>query len=99
MANLDKPISRRTRASLGGNYGIDRNRRLVATLEPGDIITLRPEGTRRAESVSLLDVYHFAIRCKTNRANLEKARKRKVKLQAIAEAKELKARFRTRTVK
>lgn len=99
MTNLDKPISRRTRSYLGGNYGLDRNRRLVATLEPGDLITLRPEGTRRSESVSLLDVYHFAIRCKTNRINLEKARKRKVKLQAVAEAKELKARFRTRISK
>jgi len=90
MTSLTKPVTRRTVNELGGEFGPDRNRKLVATLVPGkdsvpDMIELRPEGTRRAELVTLKDVYRFAIRCRVGRGQLEKARAKKIKLQATRE--------------
>jgi len=94
MTDLNKPVRRKTRGALDGNYGCDRGRRLITTLLVGDIISIRPEGTRREETISLMDVYQFAIRCRVNRFNLEKARARKQTLQIKREAAELKRRFR-----
>jgi len=74
MTSLTKPCRRVTRGALDLHHGKDRGRRLVAELAPGDLLTLRPLGTRRPETVSLFDVYAWAIRCRINRAHLEKAR-------------------------
>jgi hypothetical protein len=74
MTPIDKPCRRVTRGALCAQFGPDRGRRLVASFEPGDLVTIRPAGTRRAETVSLFDVYRFAIRVRSNREHLEKAR-------------------------
>ena len=77
MTPLEKPVRRVTRGALDGLYGPDRGRRLVAELAVGDLITLRPAGTRRAETVSLFDIYRYAITRRVNCERLEKARARK----------------------
>lgn len=74
MTSIDKPCRRVTRGALDGSHGADRGRKLVASFEPGDVVVLRPHGTRRRETVSLFDVYRFAVRCRAGRENLEKAR-------------------------
>ena len=74
MTPLAKPCWRVTRGALDHHYGPDRGRALVAELAPGDLLTLRPLGTRRPETVSLFDVYAWSIRCRLNCARLEKAR-------------------------
>lgn len=91
MTPLHKPVTRRTIGALDGSFGPDRGKRLVSTLDRGDLITIRPERSRRAEQVSLFDVYRFAIRCRVNRAHLEKARIKKEKLAAVRVARKIAA--------
>lgn len=74
MITIEKPCRRLTRAALDGSHGPDRGRKLVASFVPGDLIEVRPQGTRRAEVISLFDVYRFALRARANREHLAKAR-------------------------
>jgi hypothetical protein len=99
MTPLDKPVRRKTRGSLGYGYGSDTGKQLIVSLDAGDVITIRPSGTRRTEVVSIHDVYHWAIRSRCQRAVLEKARAKKAAKALKREAAELKARFRTRIAK
>jgi hypothetical protein len=71
---LTKPVTRKADVALDGSFGPDRDKRIVVTIHPGGLLTLRPERTRRAETIALLDVYRFAIRCRVGRGQLEKAR-------------------------
>ena len=80
MTPLNKPVHRVTRGALDDKHGADKARRLVATLADGDLLILRPQGTRRPESLSLFDVYEMAIRYRVNCARLEKAREKKAKI-------------------
>lgn len=77
MTPLEKTVARITRGALDGFFGPDRGRRLVCAFEVGDLLTIRPAGTRRKETVSLLDVYRFAITRRVNCERLEKARSKK----------------------
>lgn len=79
MTPLNKPVTRRSDTALDGSFGPDRNKRIVVTLHPGGRIELRPERTRRPETIHLLDVYRYALRCRVGREQLEKARERKAK--------------------
>ena len=81
MTELNKPTRRVTRGALDGSFGSDRGRRLVVTLEVGDVIAIRPAGTRRSEIVSLFDVYRLAIQRRVNCERLEKARAKKARLE------------------
>jgi hypothetical protein len=75
MLTLHKPVYRATRGSLGYHHGTDRGRQPVVALVDGDLVSLRPKGTRRpAKMVSLFDIYDMAIRLEAQRAALEKAR-------------------------
>lgn len=85
MIPLAKPCRRVTRGALDGFWGADRGRHLVASLEPGDLLTIRPLGTRRAETVSLFDIYRWAITCRANGARMEKLREKKAKKAARRE--------------
>jgi hypothetical protein len=76
---LTKPVTRRSDVALDGSFGPDREKRIVITLHPGGVIELRPERTRRAETIHLVDVYRYAVRCRVGRGQLEKARQRKEK--------------------
>src|SRR5258708_3206921 len=82
---VSSKVVRVTNGSLPAQFGPDCGRRIVLTFIPGDgkgiadLIALRPLGTRRSETVSLLDVYNWALRCRVNRTVLEKARERKAK--------------------
>lgn len=81
MTELSKPVRRQTRGALDGCYGCDRGRRLVASLEVGDLLTIRPAGTRRAETVSLFDVYRWAMQRRVNAVKMQKLRDRKAKIE------------------
>mgnify|MGYP003349341810 CR=1 FL=1 len=74
MTTLAKPVRRVTRDTLDGSHGPDRGKRIVVTLLPGDVIELRPERTRRGETISLADVYAYALRSRVHgeQARLEK---------------------------
>ena len=64
MTQIEKITRRLTRGALDGSHGADRGRQLVAELVPGDLLVLRPHGTRRPVKVSLFDVYRFAVQCR-----------------------------------
>lgn len=68
---LQKRVARRTEAP-------HRGRRLVVTLLPGDLISLRPERCRGEEIVSLAGVYDFAVKCRVTaeRWQREQARRK-----------------------
>lgn len=86
MTPLEKPVRRVTRGALAKFWGPDSGRRLVASLEAGDLLVLRPLGTRRPETMSLFDCYRIAAFARINAAQLEKARERKKEL-VIARAR------------
>lgn len=75
------PVWRRTeRDTLGYNHGPDRGRRVSVGLLDGDLIALRPAGTRR-EPLTILatDLYEYLLRKEANVACLAKARAKKEK--------------------
>ena len=63
-----------TRDSLDGSFGADRGRKLIVSLEAGDIIAIRPARTQRTFQAKAADVFRWLIQCRANVARLEKAR-------------------------
>lgn len=72
-------VRRKVSKELDGSFGCDADKHLVVTLHRDGRIDLRPEGTRRQETIHAIDVYRFAIRCRVGRGQLEKARVAKSK--------------------
>lgn len=77
MTSFRKPVKRVTESEIGHSFGCDWDRKLVVTLNAGDLISIRPQGTRREVSILAVDVYRYILRCEANKALLEKARMRK----------------------
>lgn len=92
---LDKESRSVTRETIGGleaHHGSDRGRRIKVTLAYGDILVLRPKGTRRAPKIiRILDIYDYVVRCEALKARLEKARLAKVKKAERARERRLAA--------
>lgn len=65
------------RVSLDGTFGTDRGRRIYLVIYSNGVIELRLERSARRETVHVLDVYRYAVRCRVNRSLLEKAREKK----------------------
>ena len=76
MNDLNKPVARRTRNGLPPNHGCDREKKLIATLDVGDVLKLRVAGRRTEEVLSLFDLYTAAVR---NRVRREAAEKQAIK--------------------
>lgn len=77
IGQMNSPVRAVTREKLGRQFGPDHNRRLMVTLEAGDLIVIRPEKTLRPEKMAAVDVYRYMLRCKANARHLEKARETK----------------------
>ena len=75
-------VWRVTKGTLGGHFGPDGKRKLVVGLIAGDVLVLKPKGTRQQVSVELKAVYSWCLRNKALSRQLEKARKRKERLQS-----------------
>ncbi len=85
-------VVRAVAVELDGTFGPDRGRRLVVTVHLDGRIEIRPERTTRSETVHVLDVYRFAIRCRVNQVTLAKARDRKArKAERLAKARQERA--------
>ena len=69
MTDLKKRVSRRT-------IGLHRGRRIMVSLEPGDMLGLRQERCRQTEYVSLAAIFDYAVKA---RVMSERAAKRKAK--------------------
>lgn len=90
MTTLQKVVRRQTIGALDCSFGSDRGKRLVVSLEQGDLIAIKPARAKagRTERISLFDLYRMAIRIRVNRAQLDKAREKLAKQKAAkAEAK------------
>jgi hypothetical protein len=85
---ISSPVAAITLEKLGAAFGPDKKHRLIVTLAEGDLVILRPERTARPIAIAAKDVYRFALMCKANLANLEKARAAKArKAQRLANAR------------
>lgn len=69
MTKLNKPIRRETDTIVRDK---SKRRVLIVGLEPGDVITVRPKGTRKSYSVSVESVYMFAARIEGERIRRER---------------------------
>lgn len=69
MTDLKKPVRRRT-------IGLHRGRRIMVSLEPGDVLGLRMERCRQTEYVCLAAIYDYAVKA---RVLSERAAKKKGK--------------------
>lgn len=82
-----------TREALGGQFGPDKNRKLVVELvrvADADCLVLWPKGTRQKILVDVKDVYRWALRVQASRAALERARAAKErKASRLAAAREV----------
>ena len=80
IGTVASPAKARTVATLGHGYGRDRNKRLVVTLQRGDVITLRPERTRRNVSIEARELYAWLVRLQAAKHVAERKAARKKKL-------------------
>ena len=69
MTDLRKPVRRRT-------IGLHRGRRIMVSLEPGDMLALRMERCRQTEYVPLAAIYDYAVKA---RVLAERNQRRKTK--------------------
>lgn len=72
-------VTRCTQKELGGQFGLDKHKKLVVRLKAGDVIELWALGTHRHYSAELKTVYAWMIRNAALCAMLEKARARKAR--------------------
>ncbi len=72
MTPLKKPVSRRMLQPID-----HRGRRLVVTLQPAGIISLREERTRTVYELPLAHVYSMAVKAEVLRKRAERAQARK----------------------
>ena len=75
-------VWRVTRSALNGQFGPDRSRKLVVGFISGDLLALRPQGTRQQVNVELKEVYAWVLHRKAMSAHMEKMRERKAAKEA-----------------
>jgi len=77
MTPLNRPVRRVTLET----YGYGRNaRKLVVSLEKGDLITIREQGRQQKHTARLIDVRWWLLRCQADKLQMEKLRDRKALL-------------------
>lgn len=92
IESIPSPARAITRSTLPPYFGTDRGRRLIVSLEAGDLIVIRPAGTRRRYSATAESVLSWMLRTQANAASLAKARDRKArKAQRLASARQTRA--------
>ncbi len=69
----NEPV-RITRKPLDGTFCRDHGRKLVIRLRDGDVIEMRPQGTRHAVTASLFDAYARILRAQADKANMARLR-------------------------
>jgi hypothetical protein len=80
MTPTSKPVTRR--CTLPSRLA--RQRRLVITLGPGDMLELRPERSRQSEFVPIDAIYSMAVKMRLLFEKKEKAAIRRAKKEARA---------------
>jgi len=86
MTPLTRPVRRVTLETYG--YG-KQARKLVVTLERGDLISIREQGRRTKDTARIYDVFWWMQRSKAMKVQMEKLRQRKAaKAARLAERRE-----------
>lgn len=89
---IDCPAKAVTRNPCGFGFGPDSKRKLVVSLEAGDLVVVRPLRTARVYRIEARDLFHVLLRAEANRLNLERARDRKArKAERLARARQERA--------
>lgn len=73
---LNKAVTRETRMEIRDR---SKRRSLMVTLLPGDVVELRPKGTRKRVIVDIETVWHIALKLEAARAREERAKVRKAR--------------------
>ncbi|MCU0783205.1 MAG: hypothetical protein MUF81_03985 [Verrucomicrobia bacterium] len=73
----ERPARRVTRGALGFNYGPDKGRQVIVSLEAGDLVCFRPKGTRQRHAASVFDLFAYVVRCQALALAREKRQWRK----------------------
>lgn len=73
---LRKPVHRETVATVRDGSKL---RQIIASLLPGDVLSLRPKGTRRPEVIALSTVWAYAVKLRVMAERAEKQAKRAAK--------------------
>lgn len=90
-------VTKDTLGDLGRDFGVDGKRKLAVGLLAGDILALRPYGTRQEVQVSLANVYRYALRRKAALELLHtasEAKQRKAVLRECHKLRRQEAKFR-----
>jgi len=86
MTPLTRPVRRVTLETYG--YG-KQARKLVVTLERGDLISIREQGRRTKDTARIYDVFWWMQRSKAMKVQMEKLRQRKAaKAARLAERRD-----------
>lgn len=88
MTPLTKSVRRVTLETYG--YG-KQARKLVVSLERGDLISIREHGRRTKDTARIYDVYWWLKRSKAMKIQMEKLRERKAAKAAKREARRQRA--------
>lgn len=73
MTRLERPVHRVTR------FARFQGRELVASLEPGDLVSVRLLGTRKSYSLPISHLYQMAVKHEVIAKRAEKLKARKSK--------------------
>jgi hypothetical protein len=91
VGQKESPARAVTREALGFNHAKKYRKPVIVALEAGDIITLRPQGTRWKVSARAIDVFDWIVRSQAMSANMAKLREKKAK-KAVRLAQQRQAR-------
>jgi len=70
---LRRPVHRETEATVRDG---SKQRSIIVSLLPGDVISLRPKGTRRAELIAVSTVWVHALRLRMLAERTQKQQRR-----------------------
>jgi hypothetical protein len=71
---LHKPVHRETEATIRDG---SKQRTVIVSLLPGDVLSLRPKGTQRAELIAVSTVWMYALRLRVAAQQAEKLVRRR----------------------
>lgn len=82
MTSTDKPVTRVTRNAYPAKTGVSGqgygpSRPISVTIAPGDILILRPKGTRQRVYIAIDTVYRFAVTSEARSKAMQKANAKK----------------------
>ncbi len=79
IGHKGRSLRRVTRSALERHFCRDAGRKLVVSLRAGDLLELRPKGTRQAVTARLADIYAWMLRSQAVHRRMTNLRERKAR--------------------